>query len=115
MKKNVLIILLTTCSLLACKHNATIIPPQQMKLIMWDMVTADEWLKIAAKSDSNIVATKQNTSLYNKVFILHKTTKETFYNSYKFYQTHPNEMKLLLDSLSVYAIKKRDTITNHLK
>lgn len=99
---------------LACKNTTTILPPTQMKLIMWDMITADEWLKLAANKDSSIIRKKQNTSLYNKVFALNKTSKEIFYYSYQYYQSHPTEMKVLLDSLSVYGIRKRDTITNHL-
>lgn len=82
---------------------------------MWDIVNADEWIKIAAIKDSTIVLKKENIALYNKIFALHKITKDEFYSSYNYYENHPNEMKILLDSISAYGIKKRDTLTNHLK
>ncbi len=107
-------ILILFISSVACKQESSTLAPTQMKLIMWDMITADEWLKFAASRDSSIVYKKQQTSLYNKIFTLNKTTKQDFYSSYQYYQLHPTEMKLLLDSLSAYGIRKRDTITNHL-
>ena len=99
----------------ACKSNKNILPQQKMKLVMWDIVNADEWIKIAAIKDSTIVLKKENIALYNKIFALHKITKDEFYSSYNYYENHPNEMKILLDSISAYGIKKRDTLTNHLK
>jgi hypothetical protein len=114
MRITIFYIIFIVVVLIGCNQQSDVIPPTQMKQIMWDMITADEWLKLAAKKDSSVIYKKQQTSLYNKIFTINKTTKEAFYSSYQYYQTHPNEMKILLDSLSAFGIRKRDTITNHL-
>jgi hypothetical protein len=81
---------------------------------MWDMITADEWMKLAVAKDSTIPLKKENISQYNKIFSLHKISKDEFFNSYTFYKTHPNQMKILLDSLTAFSIRKRDTLTYHI-
>ncbi len=98
----------------SCKTKPKVLPINEMKLVMWDMVSADEWMKIASSKDSIHLLSKQNISLYNKIFDLHHTTKDEFYNSYNYYQSNPSEMKALLDSLTNYGTKKRDTIINHI-
>ena len=98
----------------SCTSKVKTIAPQKMKLIMWDIITADEWLNNRSIKDSTILFNKQNLSLYNKIFALHQTTKDEFYSSYAFYQKHPTQMKMLLDSLATYGIKKRDSLTTHL-
>jgi Domain of unknown function (DUF4296) len=98
----------------ACNSNKKVLPIQQMKVVMWDIITTDEWMKLSATKDSSILLKKENISLYNKIFGLHKISKDEFYNSYEYYQAHPNEMKILLDSVAAFGIKKRDTLTNHI-
>ena len=101
--------------LIACSGHNKPLPIQKMKVVMWDVVNADEWMKFASIKDSTIAIKKENIALYNKIFALHKITKDEFYSSYNYYENHPNEMKILLDSISAYGIKKRDTLTNHFK
>jgi hypothetical protein len=98
----------------SCKTKVKVLPINKMKVVMWDITSADEWMKISNSKDSTQLLKKQNISLYNKIFALHQTTKEEFYNSYNYYQNNPNEMKALLDSLMNYGTKKRDTIVNHI-
>lgn len=97
-----------------CTSNDKIIEPQKMKLVMWDMITADEYNKLIVAKDSSFVIQKHNISLYNNIFALHKISKQQFYNSYQYYQSHPNEMKILLDSIAAFGIKKRDSSANRL-
>jgi hypothetical protein len=82
---------------------------------MWDMITADAWMKQQFPIDSIVDSTKRNIALYNKVFSLNKISKEDYYASYNYYKAHPNEMKILLDSVAAFGIRKRDTLTNHFK
>ena len=107
-------VLLLCLLFLACKHKPQVLPINKMKMVMWDMVSVDEWMKITASKDSTQLLKKQNISLYNKVFATHQITKEDFYNSYNYYQNHPNDMKILMDSLMSYGTKKRDTVVNHI-
>ena len=115
MRKTSFYILALLTILIACNSNKQLLPIQKMKVVMWDMVNADEWMKLAAVKDSTIILKKENIALYNKVFALHKISKDEFYTSYSYYQNHPNEMKILLDSIAAYGVKQRDTLTNHFK
>ncbi len=98
----------------ACNQKKKAIAIPQMKLVMWDVITADEWMRKQSIADTIIDSTKKNIALYNKIFALHKITKEEYYSSYDYYKNHPNEMKILLDSLAAFGTRKRDTLTNHI-
>lgn len=80
---------------------------------MLDLATADEWNKININRDSSLINKKQNISYYNQIFSMHNISKDDFYNSIKYYQNNPNELKPLLDSLNNFANKKRDSILNY--
>ena len=112
--RKVILLMFISFGLHSCTNKVKTIAPQKMKLIMWDIITADEWLNNRNIKDSTVLFNKQNLSLYNKIFALQQTTKDEFYSSYTFYQKHPTLMKVLLDSLASYGIKKRDSLTNHL-
>ena len=113
--RNLIYILVSSLIFFACKNDHKLLPIPQMKFVMWDIINADEWMKLAAVKDYTILLKKENISLYNKIFTLHKISKEDFYNSYNYYETHPNDMKILLDSLAAFGKRNRDTLTNHLK
>jgi hypothetical protein len=100
--------------LYACNQKQKVIAIPQMKLVMWDVITADEWMKRQFPTDTIVDSTKKNIALYNKIFSLYKLTKEDYYSSYDYYKNHPNEMKILLDSLAAFGTRKRDTLTNHI-
>ncbi|MFY7963276.1 MAG: DUF4296 domain-containing protein [Chitinophagaceae bacterium] len=101
--------------LFSCNKKEKVIPIQQMKFVMWDMITADAWMLKQFPSDTIIDSTQKNIALYNKIFSINKITKDAYYTSYNYYLSHPNEMKILLDSVSAYGVRKRDSITKSLK
>lgn len=113
--KIIVIYLVLLVALFSCHKKEKVIAIPQMKFVMWDMITADAWIKHQFPSDTIIDSTKKNIALYNKIFVLNKISKETYFNSYNYYKAHPNEMKILLDSVAAYGARKRDTLTNHLK
>jgi hypothetical protein len=104
------IIVLGICLIfLACKKtpkDQEILPINTMKLAMWDMMRADEWFTQTTLKDSLNLRKKENIQLYEQVFAIHGTTRKQFYNSYKYYETHPKEFKELMDS--IYAYKERE-------
>lgn len=114
MLKPYFLLLLLTAAIIACKHKPQILTIQQMKPIMWDMIVADEWFKTRANNDSTITKAKWNVSLYNKVFALNNITKADYYNSLKYYQDHPQQLKILLDSVTAYGIRTKENVMNKL-
>jgi hypothetical protein len=92
---------------LACKNSShqNYIPQDSMKVIIVDLMTADEWNNILMSKDTSLRRAKLNEQFYQSVFDKHQVTKEQFYNSYKFYDTRPDKMKALIDSAFTYIEK----------
>ncbi len=105
------IIVLGVCLFfLACKKtpkDQVILPINTMKQAMWDIMRADEWYTQTTLKDSLNLRKKENIQLYEQVFAIHGTTRKQFYNSYKYYETHPKEFKELMDSIYVYKEREK--------
>ena len=111
MKRFVIIVLI---AFVCCKKKSSdnnILQIDEMKTVMWDMSTADEWFNQIPIIDSLHKTRRQNIQLYEQVFASHSITKKQFYNSYQYYQTRPDKMKILLDSVNAYG----DRIKNSYK
>jgi len=97
----------------ACKNKNKvpngIIPPDKMKMVMWDMIRADEFLtSFVLNSDSLQSKKSKSIRLYEQVFQIHHINKEIFQNSIAFYRVHPSMLKIMMDSLS--AMQKDTSI-----
>ncbi len=110
--RNYIVCSLFILFLFACKSKKKVIEIPKMKLIMWDMVTADALVQQQFALDSIIDSTKKNVGYYNKIFALNNVSKEEYFDSYNYYTQHPNEMKILLDSLAAFGVRMRDSATN---
>ncbi len=90
---------------ISCRQDASkkIIEPEQMKVVIWDMLNADSWHEQLKLRDTLVKYTNENFKFYNQIFAAHNITKEQFYNSYKYYQTNPLKMQALLDSATAYG------------
>ena len=84
-----------------------IISSSEMKVILWDMTCADELANQMAVKDSTLKKKKQNIKLYEQVFAVHNITKEAFYNSFAYYEAHPDQYKILLDSVTAYGKREK--------
>ena len=82
----------------------------EMKVVMWDMMKADELNNLLATKDTGFAAKKMNFAYYEQVFKLHNISREQFYRSLKYYESHPPEMKILIDSLDLYAARERNKL-----
>lgn len=93
--------------IVACQSKVAvpkdIISLNDMKLLMWDIAQADAYSTqyVARDSAKNIKA--ETIKLYQQVFALHKTDKNQFVKSIKYYEANPEKQKILLDSLLQYA------------
>lgn len=77
-----------------------------MKTIVWDMIEAGEVAQLQSGSDSSLYK-KRLTEKYQQVFDLHAISKSVFYNSYAYYEKRPDKNKILMDSVTAYANRKR--------
>lgn len=102
------LLLLTVYLLLAgCKSKSPvpsgILPPQEMKAVMWDMMRADQFLADYVFSrDSALNRYLESEKWYGKILAIHKVSQEEFKNSFTYYNAHPALMKDLMDSIAVF-------------
>ena len=94
---------------MACNNgpSTAVIPIDSMKLIMWDMMKADEWFSRKVIKDTNANRNKEDVKLYEMVFKVYGITKERYYSSYRYYEGRPVSFKRLIDSLETYANRER--------
>ncbi len=80
-----------------------------MKLILWDMINAGELAQIQYNKDSSGSITGRSIEKFQHVLTFYRISKEEFYKSYSYYDYHADKNKILMDSLSAYASRKRIT------
>jgi len=105
------------CILISCgKKNAVpadLLQPSKMQLVFWDIIRADALTNQRQKTYTSPEALTANVQLQKQVFAIHGVTREEFYISLDFYKTHPNIMKVLLDSMIAKAAREKITITTN--
>ena len=93
----------------SCKQKTkvpdTILPVDKMEKILMDMMLADEFYS-QKQIDSATIDSFSRTNIYKTVFTLHKTNKEQFRKSLSFYESHPDLLKTVLDSMHSKANKR---------
>jgi len=108
--RNVMLLLLVGCCIYSCKpKREKKLALNTMKEVMWDIVCADEWFAEEVARDS-MLKHSNNFAKYQQVFDIHKVTEEDFSATFDYYQQHPDEFKILIDSVQLYGSRKRDMI-----
>ncbi len=106
MRKHVAISLMIIFAFLGCEKKPTendIIALNDMKVILWDMSNADAFFNQISLTDSVHKTRAMTIQLYEQVFLSHNITKKQFYNSYQYYETKPDKLKTLMDSVVAYG------------
>ena len=101
-------IILLTIFLTGCTNTTKvpddIISKRKMEVILWDMIQAERFnalFQIKDSASKNIELEK--FKLYDQVFAMHKTSKDDFIKSYKYYLSRPDMAKVILDSMTAKA------------
>lgn len=81
-----------------------------MRKLLWDVLKADEYYVRIKVKDTVAPLQTSNLKLYDQVFNSHGITKEQFYFSYKYYESHPEEFKVLIDSVESIAKFQRNQV-----
>ncbi len=81
---------------------------QEYKPIFWEILNADYLFQQTANQDTIKKKKPSKQEFYQRIFKEHKTTKEQFYYTYHYYQMHPLEMKVLIDSVEAYGTRKKN-------
>jgi hypothetical protein len=94
---------------IGCSSNGIhkgILPPERMQLIVYDLIRVDEFINNYVIKDSTVDIKRKRSILYEQVFKVHKTSRATFFSSYKYYQQNPKLQKELFDSLQQVINRK---------
>lgn len=98
----------------SCKSknlSVSVLPMDTMKVVMFDLLIADEWHNTLAVKDTMIGKMKNNFKMYQTVLDIHKITKGKFDSSFNYYTEHPDQMKILIDSLTAYTTRLKGKAT----
>jgi len=100
---SILVIIVYFLALSCSSTPKHVLPVNTMKVVMFDMLKADDWYARIIVGDTLMQRVKEDIPLYEQVFAVHKLTKKEFFDSYHYYEAHPVAYKELLDSLESYA------------
>ena len=89
-----------------------ILPQNEMRKVMWDLMRADAYVADFIMKDSTRDKLAESATLYEKVFRIHGTTEETFRKSVAFYESRPDLLKTIMDSLRIDEKKVQEN-TNY--
>ncbi len=112
-------LLLSILTLLFCscgnKQPDSIIKPAAMKNIIWDMMVAEQVQKMDTSKDSRQHLKDSTIESFNKVLNNYNISEGRYKKSLKYYETHPDELKNIFDSLSSYGKRISDSLNPELR
>lgn len=100
-----ILVLVSSCS----RNNDVpegILKPAKMQELFWDFTRAEVYSSYFSKRDSLRSEAIENLQLQDKIFKLHRVTKDEFYKSYIYYSNHKDLMTKMIDS--ILARQKRE-------
>jgi Domain of unknown function (DUF4296) len=95
----IILIILTFGCIQDKKIPKDILPQNEMRKIMWDLMRADAYVSTFIMKDSTKNQKAESVILYEKIFDIHSTTRENFKKSLAFYESRPDLFKAISDSL----------------
>jgi len=73
----------------------------KMEDILWDLMRADLFINnYMVIKDTALDKKQQGIELYSQILKLHKVSQEQFRESFQYYRSQPEELKVMMDSLS---------------
>ena len=82
-------ILLSSFLILSCrsdKQREGILPEKKMRVVLWDMTRADQFLTdFVFSRDTSLNKLDESLKMYNRIFAIHQVTKEEFRQSFQYY------------------------------
>jgi len=76
----------------------------KMEDILWDLMRADLFINnYMLVKDTALDKKKQGIELYSQILKLHKVSQDQFRESFLYYRSQPDELKVLMDSLSHHS------------
>ena len=83
--------------------------PEKMEAVLYDILRADDLVEFSSLKDSAYRQLSKRTALYDSVFQLHSINKDDYEKSMDFYESRPDLLKVILDSLHSRTDPARNT------
>jgi len=99
--------LVISCS---TSNKPTNIEFDKMKLVVWQLMKADEFYIRSSVADSTVIPNKKNVQYYQQIFDLYKIDRVAFYKDIEYYESHPVEFKILMDSVNELSKREKNGI-----
>jgi hypothetical protein len=90
-----------------CKQKTipeNVLPPDKMQAVLWDVLQADEMINYYSPADSTYKSLEKHIELFQTIFQVHHITKEAFKKSLGFYESRPDMLKTILDSMQKRSV-----------
>lgn len=107
-----------TWLLLACggRNNLPkgVLSEKKMTEVLWDVMQADQFLTdfvFSRDTAQSLDKRKETIRLYRRIFASHKISEETFRQSFAYYKSRPEKLKVVLDSVA-NSKNTRSVVTN---
>ena len=113
MRRYFLSFILVGCMMACGNRNdlpGGIIPTKKMEAVLWDVLQADAFTEQFIKKDSSKKAAFEYAQLEQKIFAIHKVSRENFNKSYAWYKAHPAILHVVLDSITAKAERQRSAM-----
>lgn len=103
------IFLFFLCLLITSCNNKTVdtdvLPSSKMQEILSDLMKADQFVTyFVALSDTGVDKDVESIKLYQQIFDIHGITKVQYEKSLFYYQSHPDLLKVIMDSISKQVV-----------
>jgi len=100
-----------SCSEKEQKKN--ILPQNEMRDVMWDMMRADQYVAGYLPKDSVHNKKDRSIGLYEEILHIHKITREQFKTSFDYYSSRPDLFRPIIDSLAKRKIESSHVRPTH--
>lgn len=108
MKINILLGLVFA-GLISCNSDkipSSILSPEELEPVIWDLMAAGE-MRISDTTKMTRLHIKDSTTAsFQYVLQIHHLDKRTFFESYRYYEHHPEKQEVLIDSLIAFNERK---------
>ena len=89
----------------ACRSDkkvpSDVLSPDKMEEVVWDLMRADQFVvSFALPKDSSLQKDAEKLKWYNRVLALHDISEQKFKESFRYYQTRPDLMAEIMDSIA---------------
>jgi hypothetical protein len=95
--------------LFACKSEdrpKNLIEDKKMITILLQLTQADEYYTRMSTIDSTWKINRKNVQFYQQIFDFNKVSRADFYATMEYYEMHPKEFRVVLDS--TYQLSRRE-------